>query len=70
MDQDEVLNKIVHTPDQWQKSLDTTQRVSSLAKYGARIDPKVASDRCEIAPTTMGTILMSCLFGVTDTKLR
>lgn len=47
--------------DQWQKSLETTQNVSSLFRKGARSSPYCASDRWSMAPTKTGTILMSCL---------
>ena len=46
---------------QWQKSLDTTQRVSSLERYGANSFPNACSLSLLIAPTRMGTIEISFL---------
>lgn len=46
---------------QWQKSLETTHIVSGSVKYGARAAPKLASLDLLIAPTRIGTILISSL---------
>ena len=48
-------------PYQWQKSLETTQIVSCSAKYGAKSSPKNSSLSLLIAPTRIGTILISLL---------
>lgn len=61
MNQVEAQQKKIGGSNQWQKSLDTTQNVSSRARYGAKSDPNVASSRCDKVPTTIGTIIMSCL---------
>jgi len=58
-----------HRTHQWQKSLETTQNVSSLARNGAMTFPNRASVSRSIAPTRIGTMDISSLLGRSTSNL-
>ena len=60
-DQEKMQDGSPEVTYQWQKSEDTTVKVSSLDKYGARSFPNVLSLSLFIAPTRIGMILISIL---------
>ena len=55
---------------QWQKSDETTKRLSVESKYGAKISPYAFSSWVLIAPTRMGTTLMSFLEDINSIRAR